>query len=487
MESLVPFLFSSSSWLVMPFWLLMLLWPRASLTARVIGSPWIVAGPLALYTALVLPRLAGLLPAVAHPQLATIAGLLGTPAGATLAWAHFLALDLFAGRWIFLDARARGLGRWATTPVLLLTSLFAPLGLGVYLLGTALGPRLPALTSSLRRVRRWLATTHRPLALITIGSTALFAVSSLLALVDHRLVTGAPVWLKPAKFGVSVAMMAPALAWILDQLPRDRRLHRAGTVVSLVAGLELALITVQALRGVPSHFNYASRFDAALFSIMGISITGLWLGELFIAVRAFRHRFATPARTWGIRLGLVGALLGGAVGFVMPRPTPSQLASLRAGQPTPVLGAHAVGVPDGGPGLPIARWSTVGGDLRVPHFFGLHALQLLPLAAWLLERRRRGGRTVVALGAGWIGLIVVTFIQAERGQPLLAPDALTAVLALSLLAVDLGLAYWAKETPSSEVKQAALLTAFPSASMLTEPSAPTSRRPLVAPHRSAGV
>ena len=444
MQSLLPFLFSSSSWPVMPFWFLMLLWPRSSLTARVIGSPWIVAGPIALYAALALPRLAGLLPLVAHPQLATIAGLLGTPAGATLAWAHFLALDLFAGRSIFLDARARGLGRWATTPALVLTLLFAPLGLGVYLLGTALGPRLPATAG---RLRRWLATTHQPLARLTVASGALFVVSLLLALVDHRQVTGAPVWLKPAKFGVSVAMMAPALAWILAQLPRDRRLHRAGTVISLVAGLELVLITAQAIRGVPSHFNYASRLDGLLFSIMGIAISGLWLGELFIAVRAFRHRFATPAQTWGIRLGLAGALLGGAVGFVMPRPTPAQLASLRAGQPTPVIGAHAVGVPDGGPGLPIARWSTVGGDLRVPHFFGLHALQMLPLAAWLLERRRRGARTVLALGAGWIGVVVVTFIQAERGQPLLEPDALTARLALIVLAISLAIA-WAVRTGS---------------------------------------
>jgi hypothetical protein len=266
-------------------------------------------------------------------------------------------------------------------------------------------------------------------------------VSLLLALVDHRQVTGAPVWLKPAKFGISIAMMAPALAWILDQLPRDRRLHRAGTLISLVAGLELAFITAQAIRGVPSHFNYASRLDGALFSIMGIAITGLWLGELFIVVRAFRHRFATPARTWGIRFGLVGALLGGAVGFVMPRPTPSQVASLRAGQPTPVIGAHAVGVPDGGPGLPIARWSTVGGDLRAPHFFGLHALQILPLVALLLERRRRGARTIVALGVGWIGLVVVTFIQAVRGQPLLAPDALTAGLTLTVLVVSLAIAW----------------------------------------------
>jgi len=450
MQSLLPFLFASSSWPVLPFWLLMLLWPRAPLTARVIGSPWIVAGPIALYTALALPRLAGLLPAVAHPQLATIVGLLGTPAGATLAWAHFLALDLFAGRWIFLDARARGLGRWVTAPVLLLTLLLAPLGLGVYLLGTALAPRLPAIVRGTGRLRHWLATTHRPLAQITLASTALLALSLLLALVDHRQVIGAPVWLKPAKFGISVAMMAPALAWILDQLPRDRRLHRAGTVISAVAGLELVLITVQAIRGVPSHFNSATLFDGALFTIMGLAITGLWLGELFIAVRAFRHRFATPVRTWGIRLGLVGALLGGAVGFVMPRPTPSQVASLRAGQPTPILGAHAVGVPDGGPGLPISRWSTVGGDLRVPHFFGLHALQVLPLAAWLLERRRRGVRTVMALGAGWIGLVVVTFVQAMRGQPLLAPDALTGGLAVIVVGVGPAIA-WVVGTASFRI------------------------------------
>lgn len=444
MQNLLPFLFSSSAWTVMPFWLLMLLWPRAPLTARVIESPWIVAGPLALYAALALPRLPGLLPAVAHPQLATIAGLLGTPAGATLAWAHFLALDLFAGRWIFLDARARGFGRSVTAPVLLLTLLLAPLGLGVYLLVIALGPRL---ATTVDRARRWLSTTHRPLARITIASTGLFVVSLLLALVDRRQVTGAPVWLKPAKFGVSVALMAPVLAWILDQLPRDRRLQRAGTIISLVAGLELALITVQAIRGVPSHFNYSSRLDAALFSTMGVAISGLWLAELFIAVRAFRHRFATPARTWGIRLGLVGALLGGAVGFVMPRPTPAQLASLRAGRPTPIIGAHAVGVPDGGPGLPVARWSTEGGDLRVAHFFGLHALQILPLAAWLLERRRRGGRTILALGVGWIGLVVVTFIQAARGQPLLAPDALTVALALVVAAVALAIAWEARTGP----------------------------------------
>jgi hypothetical protein len=94
-----------------------------------------------------------------------------------------------------------------------------------------------------------------------------------------------------------------------------------------------------------------------------------------------------------------------------------------------------VGVRDGGPGLPLTRWSTEGGDLRVPHFIGLHALQLLPLFAWVLERRRRPASTrlVVAAGAGWLGLIGLTLWQALRGQPLVAPDAAT-LLALVVLA-----------------------------------------------------
>jgi len=471
MDRVSTVFFSAGSFFVAPFWLLMVLAPRWRFTARVIDSPAIVAGPLLLYAGLALPRLLSLLPAVARPELPVIAALLGTPRGATVAWMHFLALDLFAGRWIFLDARLRAVPSWLASPILALTLLFAPLGLGAYLAiraratrggrAAGAGPRSRGAIDLARRGWAALVSAHRALALLTAGSLGLLLACVALGLADRRQLLGAPLWLKPGKFAASIAMTTPVLAWIIAELRphqderRRRRVHAAGTLIAVVAALELAVITVQAARGVPSHFNFATRTDAALFETMGLAISLLWFAELYIAVRAFRVSFPSRTRAWAIRLGLVGALAGGAIGFLMPRPTPAQLATLRAHQPTPLIGAHAVGVADGGPGLPVTRWSTEGGDLRAPHFLGLHALQALPLAAWLLERRRRrlarglsgpaataaaSARPIVALGVGWIGLTLVALGQALRGQPLLAPDGLTLAAAALVLAASVAIA-----------------------------------------------
>lgn len=447
MDEVASMVFSVSSRGVMPFWLLMLVAPRWRWTNRIVGSPGIVVGAIAMYAALVVPQLAHLLPVVARPRLPAIAALLGTSRGAAIAWTHFLALDLFAGRWILLDATPRGWSGWWLRPILLATLLFAPLGLGLYLLGRA-GERA-GVDAALRRLWQRGVRAHRPLALLTVGSAALLLGCLGWSLVDQRLVAGVPVWVKPAKFALSVGMMAPAIAWIIAQLPAERwrrRVYAAGTVIAGVAALELMIITVQAARGVASHFNQTTRLDGTLFSIMGASISLLWLAELYLAVRAFRTSFASPARSWAIRLGLAGALFGGSFGFLMAAPTPGQRAALQAHQPTPALGAHAVGVPDGGPGLPVTRWSTTGGDLRVPHFLGLHALQGLPVIAWLLSRRRRGrgqpasARPVIAAGAAWLGLTAVALVQALRGQPVSAPDALTVGLVAMVAMATLVLA-----------------------------------------------
>ncbi|MCW3842566.1 ABA4-like family protein [Micromonospora yasonensis] len=116
-----------------PFWALMILAHRWSVTARIIGSPLIVAPVLAIYAVLVLPALGVVLPAVTSPTLDGVRDLLGTADGAAAAWAHMVGFDLFVGRWMWLDSRERGVPALVMAPVLLLAILLGPIGLAVHL------------------------------------------------------------------------------------------------------------------------------------------------------------------------------------------------------------------------------------------------------------------------------------------------------------------------------------------------------------------
>jgi hypothetical protein len=130
---------------------------------------------------------------------------------------------------------------------------------------------------------------------------------------------------------------------------------------------------------------------------------------------------------WALRLAMITTIIGALSGGLMTRPTDAQLAAARAGQGMRVVGAHTMGAPDGGPGLPVVGWSTEHGDLRVSHFIGLHALQVLPLIAFLLRRVRTDTRVRLILTAAgsYFALFAVLLVQALRGQPVLKPDART--------------------------------------------------------------
>jgi hypothetical protein len=228
------------------------------------------------------------------------------------------------------------------------------------------------------------------------------------------------------------------MAWLLTLLERGhqgrwtRRIGRwAGTVVVAAGVIEMAIIVGQVIRGRRSHYNEATPLDAALWSAMGMTIVALWLATAAIAVLLMRRRLADPSTTWAIRLAPVLALIGMAEGFLMTLPTRAQLAM----SDPDVVGSHSVGVPDGGPGMPLTGWSTTGGDLRVAHFVGMHALQALPLLALLLTVLARRFaplrddavrlRLVVVAAVAYGALIGLLTWQALRGQPLLGPDALT--------------------------------------------------------------
>jgi hypothetical protein len=269
---------------------------------------------------------------------------------------------------------------------------------------------------------------HPGLYGLTIAMAALALGTAVLAVFDQRELLGAPLWFKPLKFSLSIALYGAALAWMLSRLPQ-RGMWRAGWIITAGFVLEMVIIVGQAARGVRSHFNDDSVFDAALYSIMGATITVVWLATVAIALRFLRERSADRVTASAVRLGLLVGLAGMAIGFLIS-----------------ANGGHAVGVPDGGPGLFLVGWSTTGGDLRIGHFVGMHALQLLPLVAAGLAALGHdrldeaiGLRIVRIAAAGYAGLVVLVTWQAMRGQPLLSPDAVT-LAALGALLLGTGVA-----------------------------------------------
>lgn len=249
--------------------------------------------------------------------------------------------------------------------------------------------------------------------------------------IDRRIITGAPAWLKPAKFAISTVIACGSFAFCIVCTRVWRALTRSLDIL-LAAGfvIEITLIDMQALRGTTSHFNVATRFDSLVFAVMGISIVCIWLGMLLLTIVLFRQPFGGSAWGWSLRLGMVLALIGTGSGALMTLPTPAQSAAMHASGRMPIVGAHTVGAPDGGRGLPITGWSADHGDLRIAHFLGMHGLQALPLLAWWFDRRGLTQaiqrRLIFLVAVSYAGLFALLLLQAFRGQSLVRPDRLSA-------------------------------------------------------------
>ena len=288
-------------------------------------------------------------------------------------------------------------------------------------------------------------------ALLMVGALAAFVVG---LVIDPRGITSAPAWLKPAKFAVSTAIYMFTLAWVftyLSEWPRLRKLVGRGTAGIFI--VEVAIIALQAWRGTTSHFNYSTPLNGALFVIMGSAIVLQTLLSVSVAVALWRQQFQDRALGWALRLGMVITIAGAFTGGLMTRPTDAQLEQIVATHRATIIGAHTVGAPDGGPGLPGTGWSVEHGDLRVPHFIGLHALQVLPVIGLLLWRRRiedrRRARLIVVAGGSYAALFLILIWQALRGQALVSPDALTLSVFVVWAALTAGMAVWPFRTRTS--------------------------------------
>ncbi|HQI66766.1 MAG TPA: hypothetical protein PLJ54_10345 [Rhodoglobus sp.] len=289
---------------------------------------------------------------------------------------------------------------------------------------------------------RW----HRPLLVLAAAMGVLVVVCLVGLVVDPRESLGVNVWEKPLKFAISTAVYAVTWSWLIGQLQRFQRVAWwAGTISAILLLIELVIITGAAAAGITSHFNVSTPFNTVLWSIMAASIGTLWVATFVVSIILFRNSLGDRARTLAIRAGALIALAGMALAFLMTGPTAAQLDDWQG-----IAGAHTVGLADGGPGLPLLGWSTVAGDLRIPHFIGMHALQAIPLALILIELAARRiavlrdvdvrYRLVAIVSAAYVAVLAVLTWQALRGQSIVAPDAATATATLVIAALALAAA-----------------------------------------------
>lgn len=290
---------------------------------------------------------------------------------------------------------------------------------------------------------------HRPLVAVAVGcGVAAVLMLPGMALDDRRLF-GVSVWLKPWKFAVSFTIYALTLAWMLTLVGRGRRLARAaGSVIAVLLAVEFALIVMQAARGVPSHFNNQTAFDSLVFKVMGGAIMLTWATNLLLALVLLRQRTLGRVLAVGLGWGLGVALFGMLIGPLTIDPMNEWVQQAAGSYETPLDGAHTVGAADGAPGLPVTNWSLDAGDLRAAHFVGLHALQVLPLAAWLLAGRAgtltdtQKARLVNVAGGAYLGVVGLLLWQALRAEPVIRPGMVTLLTGGLLLAATAAATAW---------------------------------------------
>jgi hypothetical protein len=301
--------------------------------------------------------------------------------------------------------------------------------------------------------------------LTAVGLLMIVAAGAFVAglLLDPRVITGVPAWLKPFKFAVSTAIYSLTLVWVFTWLadwPRMRRV--VGWTTATVFVLEVAVIAAQAWRGTTSHFNVSTPLDATLFLLMGGAILLQTVVSVAVAVALWRHHFTDRALGWALRLGMALTITGAMTGPLMTRPTAEQLAEVRAGARLTISGAHSVGGRDGGPGLPLTGWSREHGDLRVPHFIGLHGLQALAIVAIALRRWRVPEpvrvKAMLAAAASYASLFLLLLGGALQGHSIVTLDAAALVsLATWTLANIVVLGWIVRGRPPARLNEPQLL------------------------------
>ncbi len=206
-------------------------------------------------------------------------------------------------------------------------------------------------------------------------------------------------WIKPFKFCISTTIMAWTMAYYMKFLDNQFQVSIYSWSFVVLLSIEILLIIYQASRGKISHFNQENASGTAIFSIMSFTITIFMLHTAYITFLFLQQESfaASPVLIMAIKLSLVVTILYAFEGFAMG-----------------AILKHTIGAADGGEGLPIVNWSKNNGDLRVAHFFGMHALQFIPIISILLAKTKTEVFLITSL---YFLFVTFTLIQAILGKP----------------------------------------------------------------------
>jgi hypothetical protein len=229
---------------------------------------------------------------------------------------------------------------------------------------------------------------------VNVAHVVAAAIVFVLCLNNTTQVLGINAYYKPLKFLLSSILFIGTMNWYLGYLPMDNSIRFYSIFISILFIFENVYITGMAARGEMSHFNVGTDFTRLMWGMMGLAATLIALSTIVVGFKFFSMEkgvISEPLRVsiiWGIMLAGIFAMEGLAMGSRM---------------------SHTVGAPDGGEGIPFLNWSKRHGDLRIAHFVGMHALQMVPLLSLLFAQKVRD---VIIIALAYGAFATYTFVRA---------------------------------------------------------------------------
>jgi hypothetical protein len=226
------------------------------------------------------------------------------------------------------------------------------------------------------------------------------------SIVDETIVLGVNAWYKPMKFALSIWIYLWTMSWFMPYFPDGKRKVNVTFATIAIMVIEMGSIAFQAARGTTSHFNIQGFLNSFIFMSMGLAIAANTVLLIYFAIKIFRNNVTDlePVMKrgiiWGIGIVVIASIEGGVMGAIFK---------------------HTIGASEASPGIPFLNWSKVAGDLRIAHFVGIHAMQVLPICGYLIFKFIPSNNQVFGInvvGVLYTLLVAALFLQAIHGVPL---------------------------------------------------------------------